>query len=227
LDGADPCTTACCNPDSDPAGDWCAVADATCQGANWGTCSQPDEGGDSNGDGDNDDEDNDNECTDLDNGSTDRDGDGCDLYSQNPHWCYGDYGDGDFESATMCCACGGGGTAAQTTTTTQPAEPPAITQPAEPSFQLEIEGGGGIVADGALSAYTKASGKLTCGPQQIAVNVFMVVASEPAQYSCAGNCENQNWLDTEKLFEAQCVQVTAMVDLETDPTSFFIQGLTR
>ncbi|CAE8693226.1 unnamed protein product, partial [Polarella glacialis] len=35
-----PCSSYCCNPDSDPTGDWCFVESTTCQGQNWGYCSQ-------------------------------------------------------------------------------------------------------------------------------------------------------------------------------------------
>jgi len=32
------CTDYCCNPDSDPNGEWCFVEDTDCQGTNWGYC---------------------------------------------------------------------------------------------------------------------------------------------------------------------------------------------
>ena len=38
----------------------------------------------------------------------DRDGDGCDLYAMNPHWCGGSYDTAEFIAGEMCCACGGG-----------------------------------------------------------------------------------------------------------------------
>jgi len=34
------CTTYCCNPDSDPNGDWCFVVDDACEGRSWGYCSE-------------------------------------------------------------------------------------------------------------------------------------------------------------------------------------------
>eukprot|EP00931_Biecheleriopsis_adriatica_P048826 TRINITY_DN28213_c0_g1_i1.p1 TRINITY_DN28213_c0_g1~~TRINITY_DN28213_c0_g1_i1.p1 ORF type:complete len:371 (-),score=53.01 TRINITY_DN28213_c0_g1_i1:13-1125(-) len=39
--GGTPCTESCCNPDSEPSGDWCFVSDPSCQGAAWGFCSYP------------------------------------------------------------------------------------------------------------------------------------------------------------------------------------------
>jgi len=36
---SNPCSSYCCNPDSDPTGDWCFVESTTCQGQNWGYCS--------------------------------------------------------------------------------------------------------------------------------------------------------------------------------------------
>eukprot|EP00928_Gymnodinium_smaydae_P042249 TRINITY_DN2846_c0_g4_i3.p1 TRINITY_DN2846_c0_g4~~TRINITY_DN2846_c0_g4_i3.p1 ORF type:complete len:636 (-),score=108.04 TRINITY_DN2846_c0_g4_i3:350-2257(-) len=33
-----PCWTSCCNPDEDPKGAWCFVADAACQGSSYGYC---------------------------------------------------------------------------------------------------------------------------------------------------------------------------------------------
>ena len=47
-------------------------------------------------------------CIDTDGDATDRDGDGCDDYSLNPHWCGGSYDDFDFTADAMCCVCGGG-----------------------------------------------------------------------------------------------------------------------
>ena len=32
------CEEFCCNPDSDPGGNWCIVADEECQGSQWGCC---------------------------------------------------------------------------------------------------------------------------------------------------------------------------------------------
>merc|ERR1712194_294291 len=39
IDDLNKCDTACCNLDGDAGGDWCMVKDETCQGANWGYCS--------------------------------------------------------------------------------------------------------------------------------------------------------------------------------------------
>jgi len=46
-------------------------------------------------------------CKDADNGQGDKDGDGCDRYRNNPHWCT-KYDTKLFDSASMCCACEGG-----------------------------------------------------------------------------------------------------------------------
>jgi hypothetical protein len=49
------------------------------------------------------------QCSDTDEGSTgDVDGDLCEQYTANQQWCMGDFGDDDFNAASMCCACGGG-----------------------------------------------------------------------------------------------------------------------
>lgn len=94
LTGEELCPDGCCNPDQDPGGEWCAVVDANCQGANWGYCesgSSPES----------------QECVDIDEGSSDEDGDVCWQYSVFTQWCNG-YDDDDFTSSVMCCACGGG-----------------------------------------------------------------------------------------------------------------------
>ena len=46
-------------------------------------------------------------CQDTDNGNVDMDGDSCENYVGNEHWC-GNYDTDTFQSNDMCCACGGG-----------------------------------------------------------------------------------------------------------------------
>ena len=42
--------------------------------------------------------------------TADRDGDDCNRYSEQPHWCDGNgaWDDADFRAMEMCCVCGGG-----------------------------------------------------------------------------------------------------------------------
>lgn len=117
-DADDNCAGRCCNPDRDPFGDWCYVADMMCEDSDWGYCKP--EGADEitpyeytvGG------------CTDS-PGWKDSDGDDCTQYRLN-NWCNNDGGYnagwneewGTFasfaggplqESAPQaCCACGRG-----------------------------------------------------------------------------------------------------------------------
>ena len=38
--GSKPCAESCCNPDNDPQGAWCLVANSTCQDQPWGYCAE-------------------------------------------------------------------------------------------------------------------------------------------------------------------------------------------
>ena len=49
-------------------------------------------------------------CEDTDKGLKDKDGDGCDVYTRNTHYCGIYDGNEGFVSNQMCCACGGGKT---------------------------------------------------------------------------------------------------------------------
>lgn len=116
------CTTSCCNPDRDPYGEWCLVADWECEESDWGYCKPAggaispwefEAGG----------------CTDS-PGWKDSDGDDCHDYREN-NWCNSDGGYqtgwheewGTFanfaggprhETANQaCCACGRGKEGAQ------------------------------------------------------------------------------------------------------------------
>jgi len=112
------CNSGCCNPDNDPAGDWCIVEDAACEDGDWGYCrpsgspTSTIETGDQHG-----------HCTDS-AGWTDMDGEGCAIYTMNAYCTdVGGYGlgwnlewgtfisfaqDGWTGANVACCACGGG-----------------------------------------------------------------------------------------------------------------------
>jgi len=118
-DDYDDCEGACCNPDADPAGDWCYVEDMSCEDSSWGYCRSGGldttvhnvSSGDRHG-----------HCTDVAN-FVDPDGDDCWSYA-NFAYCteIGGYGLGwnmdwgtfaSFQSDVgtadvACCACGGG-----------------------------------------------------------------------------------------------------------------------
>lgn len=49
-------------------------------------------------------------CQDTDGAAVDVDGDGCNVYTNNPSYCGTAYDDSDFVANQMCCVCGGGST---------------------------------------------------------------------------------------------------------------------
>merc|ERR1719223_1392235 len=127
LSGAEPCTESCCNPDSDPAGAWCAVESDVCQGANWGTCASASASTTSTTSTPSTTSTTSTTSTgspykitstiaqaqtlwvDTDGDASDADGDVCRQYTIFPEWCRQSmFDDDDFTSSEMCCACGGG-----------------------------------------------------------------------------------------------------------------------
>lgn len=113
------CEDYCCNPDADPDGEWCFVADYLCEDSDWGYCEPAATGSDGGKEGPA-------EETCISSPSwADVEGDDCTTY-QAQMWCTKDGKAGvgwheewgtlkDFKSETMsaveaCCACGGGST---------------------------------------------------------------------------------------------------------------------
>lgn len=113
------CDHGCCNPDLDPAGEWCKVEDPACEDGEWGYCrpagmSQPFGGAYSEQHG---------HCTDT-HDWKDLDGEGCQIYAENAYCTeVGGYGlgwnmewgtfssfapDGWTSATNACCVCGGG-----------------------------------------------------------------------------------------------------------------------
>lgn len=148
------CSSSCCNPDSDPKGDWCFVQDTACEEMDWGYCkpnhdgskplSAPIAGSTSS-------------CTDIE-GWRDADGDKCEDYLQF-QWCTrtGDYGLGwheewgSFRSFTRmglpiateaCCDCGRG-VAPSKVSVQSPVRSHGFASFAATSFLLVLVGGGG------------------------------------------------------------------------------------
>lgn len=102
------CETYCCNPDGEPGGDWCKVADTACQKGDWGYCPPLEKAAN---------------CIDYPSDWEDEEHDNCGAYASygycdgqggyGPKWnfewgTFQDYENNGFTPTAACCSCGGG-----------------------------------------------------------------------------------------------------------------------